>query len=355
MRYGPDDPTLWPQAYSSAFCHLGAIPKKPTSEKKIKEHGIMWWDPTPADFVSLDTGRSIIRGLGKLSTPQFSRLAQPTNTLIEEYKVYAKSIPPPGKVISLFPALVQTLSLGLERLQTLPSTYSKMVLGVTNLQRAYLELRGLLSYMTIYKPRMEDPDAVSALPDGCVGVYTSDPTVAQQFRITRLPYWFIRPMLAFKHENILSIATPLDPAAELQLEPAVGYPVITVGATTEDKMRALHLCTHNTPWYKDPFKSCETEGSTSQTPEQGRSNPHPQHTGAGELPEVGPSQQRGSGDHGRLDNQRGGKKGGGGKRYSPCKSEYKRRESNGGVFCEDQPRVTYRDIGLPRPPRIAES
>ncbi|KAJ6631634.1 hypothetical protein B0H10DRAFT_2207257 [Mycena sp. CBHHK59/15] len=71
------------------------------------------------------------------------------------------------------------------------------------------------------------------------------------------------------------------------------------------------------PWYKDPFKSCETEGSTSQTPEQGRSNPHPQHTGAGELPEAGPSQQRGSGDHGRLDNQRGGKKGGGGKRYSP--------------------------------------
>ncbi|KAJ6631633.1 hypothetical protein B0H10DRAFT_2207256 [Mycena sp. CBHHK59/15] len=241
MWYGPDDPTLWPQAYSSAFCHLGTIPKKPTSEKKIKEHGIMWWDPTPADFVSLDMGRSIIRGLGKLSTPQFSRLAQPTNTLIEEYKVYAKSIPPPGKVISLFPALVQTLSLGLERLQTLPSTYSKMVLGVINLQHAYLELHGLLSYMTIYKPRMEDPNAVSALPDGCVGVYTSDPTVAQQFRIARLPYWFIRPMLAFKHENILSIATPLDPAAELQLEPAVGYPVITVGATTEDKMRALPL------------------------------------------------------------------------------------------------------------------
>ncbi|KAJ6602119.1 hypothetical protein B0H10DRAFT_2230341 [Mycena sp. CBHHK59/15] len=123
-----------------------------------------------------------------------------------------------------------------------------MVLGVTNLQRAYLELRGLLSYMTIYKPCMEDPDTVSALPDGCVGVYTSDPTVAKQFRIACLPYWFIHPMLAFKHKNILSIATPLYPAAELQLEPAVGYPVITIGATTEDKMPALHLCTYNTPW-----------------------------------------------------------------------------------------------------------
>ena len=29
LRYGPDNPTLWPQPWVSVYCHLGAIPRKP--------------------------------------------------------------------------------------------------------------------------------------------------------------------------------------------------------------------------------------------------------------------------------------------------------------------------------------
>ncbi|KAJ7748451.1 hypothetical protein B0H14DRAFT_3513819 [Mycena olivaceomarginata] len=97
-----------------------------------------------------------------------------------------------------------------------------MVLGVTSLQRGWLELTGLLRYLRIYKPRMEDPTAEGGLPDDCVGVFTSDPTIAQLFRIARLPYFFVRPLNAFKEENILRVVQPLDPTVELVLDAAPG-------------------------------------------------------------------------------------------------------------------------------------
>ncbi|KAJ7868431.1 hypothetical protein B0H13DRAFT_1635742 [Mycena leptocephala] len=224
MRYGPDDPTLWPQQYSDIFCHMGAIPRKPTTEKGKQTLGIMWWNPERADFVCPTSGMTVTRGLGKLSHCQCIRLAELVNRLLDQYRTYAASLAAPAKTIALFPQLTQNLILGLERLQSVPSTFERMIVEVTCLQRSYLELQGLLTYMTIYKPRMEDPDAELGLPDDCMGVFTSDPKVAQQFRAARLPYWFLRPLSAFHQENILRVVTPLDPAQFLDLEPAPGIP-----------------------------------------------------------------------------------------------------------------------------------
>jgi hypothetical protein len=253
MRYGPDDPTLWPQEYSDNFCHMGAIPRKPTTEKGKQALGIMWWNPERTDFVCPTSGMTVTRGLGKLSHRQCTRLAELVNGLLDQYKTYAASLAAPAKTIALFPQLNQNLVLGLERLQSVPSTFERMTVEVTCLQRSYLELQGLLAYMTVYKPRMEDPDAQPGLPDDCIGVFTSDPKVAQQFCAARLPYWFLRPLSTFHHENILRVVTPLDPAQFLDLEPAPGYDPISVGLNIEQRMRSLHLCTGNTPWYKNPF------------------------------------------------------------------------------------------------------
>ncbi|KAJ7848725.1 hypothetical protein B0H14DRAFT_2582860 [Mycena olivaceomarginata] len=115
-----------------------------------------------------------------------------------------------------------------------------MVLGVTSLQRGWLELTGLLRYLRIYKPRMEDPTAEGGLPDDCVGVFTSDPTIAQLFRIARLPYFFVRPLNAFKEENILRVVQPLDPTVELVLDAAPGYSSVAVGTDIGQRIRSLH-------------------------------------------------------------------------------------------------------------------
>ncbi|KAJ7872169.1 hypothetical protein B0H14DRAFT_3439116 [Mycena olivaceomarginata] len=132
-----------------------------------------------------------------------------------------------------------------------------MVLGVTSLQRGWLELTGLLRYLRIYKPRMEDPTAEGGLPDDCVGVFTSDPTIAQLFRIARLPYFFVRPLNAFKEENILRVVQPLDPTVELVLDAAPGYSSVA-----------------SFPWYKDPFLAGPSgqQASPIQYPQQAASS-----------------------------------------------------------------------------------
>ncbi|KAF8209639.1 hypothetical protein K438DRAFT_1753981 [Mycena galopus ATCC 62051] len=59
MRYGEDDPTLWPQQYTSKFHHLEAIVKRGAWQKI----SIMWWDPQQEDF---ERGNTIMCSLGKL-------------------------------------------------------------------------------------------------------------------------------------------------------------------------------------------------------------------------------------------------------------------------------------------------
>ncbi|KAF8202814.1 hypothetical protein K438DRAFT_1932681 [Mycena galopus ATCC 62051] len=59
MHYGEDDPTLWPQQYTSKFHHLEAVVKRGAWQ----EISIMWWDPQQEDF---ERGNTITCSLGKL-------------------------------------------------------------------------------------------------------------------------------------------------------------------------------------------------------------------------------------------------------------------------------------------------
>ncbi|KAJ7502481.1 hypothetical protein B0H11DRAFT_2223395 [Mycena galericulata] len=263
MRYGTDDYGRWPQQYSATYCHLGAIPRKPVDP--TDSLAVLWWDPAPTDFVGPQSGRSLTSGLGKLCPDQFSRLAWPVNRLIEEYEACVAD-----NVVPFFPLLPDNLRLGLERLQTLPCTYTRMVMGVTNVQRAYLQLAGLISYMTIYKPRMDNSASVSGLsttPDDRVGVFTSDPVIAQQFYTARLPYWFIRPLAAFVDERILSVATPVEGADCIECQPAPGFPAVATGSNVDEKIQSLDICTRTTPWYTNSFKT-EDERRFSSQPTQ---------------------------------------------------------------------------------------
>ncbi|KAJ7718499.1 hypothetical protein B0H14DRAFT_3521647 [Mycena olivaceomarginata] len=84
MRYGEDDPTLWPQNYGTTLCHLGTIHKKPVGTKR--EISVMWWNPTSDDFSLLDTGLTVTRSLGKLRSSKVTQLMVPLQKLFKEYK-----------------------------------------------------------------------------------------------------------------------------------------------------------------------------------------------------------------------------------------------------------------------------
>ncbi|KAJ6626404.1 hypothetical protein B0H10DRAFT_2304138 [Mycena sp. CBHHK59/15] len=181
MRYGPDDPVLWPQLYTNTFCHLAAIPKDPTSAQGQQKFGVMWWNPAHDDFVCPKSGLTLTRGLGRLCLKRFTKLSDLVHALIDEYEQYLKSLPAGTTLSPLFPRLVQNLCLSLEHLRIL-TTYTRMRLGVVSVQREYLELTGLLQYMTKCKPRMEgikDLNAHTAYPNDCIGCFTQDPRIAQ--------------------------------------------------------------------------------------------------------------------------------------------------------------------------------
>ncbi|KAF7367234.1 hypothetical protein MSAN_00785200 [Mycena sanguinolenta] len=267
MRYGHDDPVMWPQLYSDAFCHLAAIPKAPTSAHDRMKLGVMWWNPTPKDFVCPASGLTLTRGLGRLSGHRFLELRKAVNALIEEYERYLQSLPTRTPPTTLFPQLVQTLRLSLERL-TIPATYTRMQLSVVAVQREYLELTGLLRYMTKYKPRMDglaDPYANPADPDDCLGCFTDDPRVAQIFWKACLPCWFIRPLQAFADENILKVVVPFLATDFLEMHPAEGFSPVPTTDRLEDRLRVLHQCTRNTPWYRNPLLTASVSTSAPAT------------------------------------------------------------------------------------------
>ena len=69
LRYGPHDPTLWPQLYVNDLCHLGAIPSKPMDP--ADPLSIMWWNPIRGDFIPSEG--SVLDGLGKLSRARYAQ------------------------------------------------------------------------------------------------------------------------------------------------------------------------------------------------------------------------------------------------------------------------------------------
>ncbi|KAJ7082461.1 hypothetical protein B0H15DRAFT_785685 [Mycena belliarum] len=253
MRYGPDDPTQYPQQYSDYYCHLACIPRRPARP----DLAVMWWNPTPETFQrSLSP---ITNNLGKLALGPFTRLLDAANTTIHAYREYRATVPT-DKLSPLFPQISETLILALERIQSLPSTYEQMVFEVTSVQRSTLELEALLQYMKIYQPRMNDvatppdPPGVSSLT-ACMGAFTSDPRVVQRFFKARLPFWFIRPAHAFAEEVILSVVHVLPIPVALDLPIAPGRVPVYTGANTETKIKSMALATRHLAWYTDPFTS----------------------------------------------------------------------------------------------------
>jgi hypothetical protein len=268
MRFGPDDPTLWPQEYSSLYCHLGAIPRKPTTTLgKKSDLAIMWWNPERTDFVSPQNARSVTRGLGKLNPKQLAHLVRPIDVLIEQCTAYCNTFTAPAKPNKLFPAMMLTIRRGVERLQTLPCTYDQMVISVTKLQRGFLELTGLLRYMTVYLPRMNDLNAVPGTPDACMGVFTWDGTIAQQFHDASLPYWYIRPLAAFTVANIHRVVVPSDPLYALEVDPAPGYESgVEAGEKLDDRIGCLYGCTEAVSWYRNAFSGTDATPTSITNP-----------------------------------------------------------------------------------------
>jgi hypothetical protein len=252
VRYGPDDPTLWPQPWVDMYCHLGAIPRKP--EDPNDTLSIMWWDPTREDFVSF--GGSLVDGLGELSGSKLLSLQQMMSSIEDRIEDHKRAFPKTNRLLLL---LVRAMQDSFARLNSLKTTFLEMRIGVTEFQRYYLEIYGCLDYLEIYKPRMdgEKPKAQSVV--NCIGAISSIPRIVQDFHTAGLPVWFLRPSTFWDSPtrcNILEIVAPLDPADVLCVsEHYPPFPAIFYGSWGDPK-RHDAFYNHTRMWlvFKDPFE-----------------------------------------------------------------------------------------------------
>ncbi|KAF8803443.1 hypothetical protein BYT27DRAFT_7260182 [Phlegmacium glaucopus] len=252
FRYGPDDPTLWPQPYLLEYPHLGTIPRRP--EDSNDSLSIMWWNPTREDFRPLDNG--VLDGLGQLSISKywmFEGMMKEMQERIFEYRKKCHPNPPN----SLLLLLATAMSSACICIGSLKSAFGQMRFNVTEFQHYYLKIRALLDYLEIYKPRMDGLQPAATTVANCIGAFTNTLRVAQYFFTAGLPVWVIRPWKTgpFPY-NILAVVPPLNPADSLcisQHEPP--FPVIFRGfMNTCEKHDTLH--TYSRTWlvFKDPFQ-----------------------------------------------------------------------------------------------------
>jgi hypothetical protein len=261
FRYGPDDPTLWPQPFLYEYPHLGAIPRQPEDPKDPLS--IMWWNPTRSDFFPLENG--VLDGLGQLSTSKYWTFQEMSKGLKERVEIYKKK----SSSNSQLTVLVRAMDDALIRMGSLKSPFGLMWFKITEFQRLYLEIYAFLDYMEIYKPRMDghQPPATTAV--NCIGAFTNIPEIAQFFHRAGLPIWYIQPWKTgpFPY-NVLSVVTPLDPADSLCIsshEPP--FPVIFRGyMNVREKHDAIQSYSRKWLVFKDPFH----DGSPSINPEPKR-------------------------------------------------------------------------------------
>jgi hypothetical protein len=165
-----------------------------------------------------------------------------------------------------------------------------MVIGVTTVQREYLELTGLLRYMTTYKPRLEgieDPKANTARPDNCIGCFTDDPRIAQIFFKACLLCWLIRPLKVFADEYILKVVLPFSATNFLEMKPAAGFSPVPATDRLDDRISVVHRCTENTPWYRNPFEDTSPDVTSTSAARSSRPG-----TAGAQSAKAGPSRDR---------------------------------------------------------------
>jgi hypothetical protein len=262
-RYGPHDPTLLPQPYISKYAYLGAIPRKPMNDKDLLS--IMWWNPTPGDFIASSGG--VVDGIGKLSRARQDILLDMRKPLEERIHLFPTNNDQHTFFYEVLLLLERDMLNASSRIGSLVMTFKQMAFEVTEFQRCYLETRGLLDYIELYQPRMDGRLKAASAVAECVGTITSKPAVVQDFFTAGLPVWFIQPFRPgpFPH-NILNVVTPFERADWVCIDKAdPPFPAIYDGPLNDhEKHHAIHQFSRKWLVFKDPFQSQPTiQPSTS--------------------------------------------------------------------------------------------
>jgi len=191
-------------------------------------------------------------GIGQLLRARFSRFEEMKGELDNRIATYRIENPNSNEIL---PLLERDLLNVFIRLGSLRMTFAQMAFSITEFQRCYLKILGMLDYLEIYRSRKYGLTKASTVAN-CIGVITNKPGLVQDFFNAGIPVWFCRPKQPgpFPH-NVLNVVEPFEPFDFLCLENAdPSSPVIYDGPLDASKKHnALHLFSQSWLVFKDPF------------------------------------------------------------------------------------------------------
>ena len=211
----------------------------------------MWWNPILFDF--LPCPNSLVVGLSQLNPAHYKDLydcRRELNTHVCAYMLVAE------KPSILIQNLLHTMNHSGVLICSLQTTFLEMTFGVTEFQRYFLEVLGLIDFLEIYEPRMQGraPRATSAAD--CHGAFTNNPQFAQQLFDASLSLYLIRThkLVEANNPKLLNFVSYFMPTDLVHTEVDLPFPTIFEGSTMDHKK---HASIHNyfQTWlvYGDPF------------------------------------------------------------------------------------------------------
>ena len=246
FRFGDDDELQWPQAFVGDYGHLCCIKKPPPKGDAME---VMWLLPQRADFLP-DGG--VLCGVGKVHYRVLEDLHRWTDQVLE----WATS--PKFSGIPLVMELLSTLRLLLYHLEFISATFHATQVVVRETQRLSLELRALLDYEELFRPRMASAVSLYRVNADITGAFTNDLAICDTLFRAGIPVWLIRPYTVLASIRVKALARLQFADGTIPLDPPHGpsIPSIYVGSGTSlDKYIAIAHYVRQLLQFPDPFGS----------------------------------------------------------------------------------------------------
>ncbi|GLB38911.1 hypothetical protein LshimejAT787_0600730 [Lyophyllum shimeji] len=246
LRYGDDDPLMWPQNFLPTSAHLPLIPYPPRDPNDPMR--VLWTFPTEADFVREG---SLLDGLGRVSGYYIACLRVPCRSLI------TRAAADEHKSDEYIQTLAAMITSFLDRLSYLPTSLRMTQLLVRETQRMALELTACLDLAEIYKPRLlhNAPAESNTKPARIIGAFTTSIQTCEDLFRAKIPVYLVRPATEVMSIRVLEVVTPIVAQGVIPLDEAVNptYKAIYRGRVSRDKYAAMYMFTRRLQTYPNPF------------------------------------------------------------------------------------------------------
>ncbi len=213
FKYGADDPLLWPQFYVRSDPWLCCIRKHP---RDPLDPFLPLYNPiTRSDF---STSGSPLQDnqLGKFQDASLARLRTSAQTIIDISESQSW-----GPSDSLLRDFRRGLSMLLHCLESLPFTFNRLCLTVSETQHVAIEMRAIIDCIMVYRPHMLStnvPPSTTADPE-LIGAFTTDPVIVEEFFRARIPVWLLLKLDRLPFTRIDAHFVPLEPSEYFALDP----------------------------------------------------------------------------------------------------------------------------------------